>query len=619
VAAARFERSCLVAAAETIEPGVAMKPVALLGVLILAKLATLAGRPIQISGWSLLAYFWQDLLVALAFASLDFLLGRVRGSRLPGWTLYAASVIYVAINVPVARVLSSPLTWPMLGATRGTLSDSIKHHATADNLVLMFLVAASGIALPLFLRPAERLFESRRRQRLVTAGVILVVLILAAVGPLSTSQVDTAGMGRNAITALATTALPRITARAAGNLSAGEWRESPLDAGLAVEDLTGLRGAAAGRNVVLIVLESAGAQYLRTYGAATDPMPTLTKLAESSLVFENAYSVYPESIKGFFAMVSSRYPAMDTNAESYSRITTPSIAAVLKQAGYRTALFHSGRFMYLGMEAVVENRGFEVLEDAGAIGGNSESSFGVDEQATVRRAIAWVDSVETGRPFFLTYLPIAGHHPYETPERGPFPERSESDRYLNALHYADESVGGLIMGLRQRGLEDRTLFVIFGDHGEAFGQHEGNYGHSLFLYDENIHVPCLIAAPGLIRERVRVSRPISLIDTAPTIFDLIGLTKAPGHQGVTALDGKQNAALFYTDYSLSLIGLRDGCWKFIYELESGRSKLFDMSADAAESKDLSSLHVERVEAYRVRLSEWASAQKALINGETTAR
>jgi len=88
---------------------------------------------------------------------------------------------------------------------------------------------------------------------------------------------------------------------------------------------------------------------------------------------------------------------------------------------------------------------------------------------------------------------------------------------------------------------------------------------------------------------------------------------------VTALDGKQNAALFYTDYSLSLIGLRDGCWKFIYELESGRSKLFDMSADWAESKDLSSLHVERVEAYRVRLSEWASAQKALINGETTAR
>jgi phosphoglycerol transferase MdoB-like AlkP superfamily enzyme len=619
VAAARFERGRLVAAVETIEPGVAMKPLALLVVLILAKLAMLAGRPIQISVWSLFAYFWQDLLVALAFASLDLLLGRVRGGRVPGWTLYVASVVYVAINVPVARVLSSPLTWPMLGATRGTLSDSIKHHATADNLLLMFVIAACGIALPLFLRRAEQLFECRRRQPLVTAGVILAVLILAALGPLATAHVDTAGMGRNAITALATTALPRITARAAGDQSAGGWRESPLNASLPLEDLTRLRGAASGRNVVLIVLESAGAQYLRAYGAAADPMPNLSKLAESSLVFENAYSVYPESIKGFFAVLSSRYPAMDTNAESYSRITTPSIAAVLKQRGYRTALFHSGRFMYLGMEAVVENRGYEVLEDAGAIGGNSESSFGVDEQATVRRALAWVDSVETGGPFFLTYLPIAGHHPYETPEPGPFPERSESDRYLNALHYADASLGALITGLRERGLEDRTLFVIFGDHGEAFGQHEGNYGHSLFLYDENLHVPYLIAAPGLIKERVRVARPISLIDTAPTILDLLGSGPATGHQGRTALDGKPTMSLFYTDYSLSLMGLRDGCWKFIYELESGRSKLFDLCGDAAESKDLSSLELERVKAYRLRLCEWASAQKALINGETSAR
>ncbi|HLF84035.1 MAG TPA: sulfatase, partial [Blastocatellia bacterium] len=331
-------------------------------------------------------------------------------------------------------------------------------------------------------------------------------------------------------------------------------------------------------------------------------------------IFENAYSVYPESIKGFFAVLCSRYPAMDTEAESYARITTPSIAAALKQNEYRTALFHSGRFMYLGMEAVIENRGYEVLEDAGAIGGNRESSFGVDEPSTVRRALAWIDSLAPGERFFLTYLPIAGHHPYDTPEPGPFPERAESDRYLNALHYADESLGALIKGLRERGLKDRTLFVIFGDHGEAFGQHEGNYGHSLFLYDENIRVPYLIAAPGLIKEPVRVTRPISLIDTAPTILDLLGLPLPVGYQGLTALDGKSNVALFYTDYSLSLMGLRDGCWKFIYELESGRSKLFDLCSDAAETTDLSSAHLERVAAYRARLSEWASAQKALIRG-----
>lgn len=592
-----------------------MKAPALLGILIIAKLAMLAGRPVQLTGWSLLAYFWQDLLVALAFGMFDRIIGRLRTGRVAGWVLYGAAVAYVAINVPVARVLSSPLTWPMLGATKGTLADSISHHATAANLSLIFLVAASGVAVPALLWWAARRFEWRAGRAAGISAAVLTGLILMVFGPMATSRVDTVGMGRNAITALATTMLPRITARAADFKTAGDWRASPVEGSSPGTDLSDLRGAAWGRNVVLIVLESAGAQYLLPYGAAADPMPNLSELARSSLVFENAYSVYPESIKGLFAVLCSRYPAMDTRAESYARITTPSIAAALKENGYHTALFHSGRFMYLGMEAVVQNRGYEILEDAGTIGGNRESSFGVDEPSTVRRALGWVDSLEAGERFFLTYLPIAGHHPYDHPGAGPFHERTETDRYLNALHYADESLGGLIRGLRARGVEDQTLFVVFGDHGEAFGQHDGNYGHSLFLYDENIRVPYLIAAPGLIREPARVTRPISLIDTSPTILDLLGLPLREGYQGLTALDGKSNVALFYTDYSLSLMGLRDGCWKYIYELESGRSKLFDACADPGESNDLSISDPRRVGAYRAQISDWASAQKALIRGD----
>ena len=56
---------------------------------------------------------------------------------------------------------------------------------------------------------------------------------------------------------------------------------------------------------------------------------------------------------------------------------------LLARAGYRTALFHSGRFTYLGMDAVVAQQRFDTAEDAGAIGGNVQSSFGVDEPATV--------------------------------------------------------------------------------------------------------------------------------------------------------------------------------------------------------------------------------------------
>jgi Sulfatase len=588
---------------QALESGYAMRGLALLGVFVVAKLATLAGRPIQISLWTPIAYFWQDVLIALIFTLLDLVIRR----SWFGWTVYGTAVTYAAINVPVARVLSSPLTWPMMGAAGGALSDSIRYHATTLNITLMALTAAAGVVLPKF----TRRLKTQKQFALITP-----VLLIIPFGPSATSRIETIGMDRNSILTLATTALPRLSGRVTDVTIDEDWRKSPFGDGPTGEALSRWRGSAAGRNVVLIALESAGAEYLRPYGASRDPMPNLSELARTSLVFENAYAVYPESIKALFSILSSRYPAMDMETESYARITTPSLASLLKKAGYRTALFHSGRFMYLGMREVVENRGFEVLEDAAVIGGTYESSFGVDEPSTVRRALAWIDSLPRGEQFFLTYLPIAGHHPYETPEPGPFPEREESDRYLNALHYSDASVGALLKGLRDRGLERNTLFVIFGDHGQAFGRHQGNYGHSLFLYEENIRVPYLIAIPGLINEGLRLAQTISLIDTTPTILDLLGLPSLVDQQGKSALNGSSGMALFYTDYSLSLLGLRDGYWKYIYELDSGRSKLFDLRQDAAELNDLSQLYPKRVTAYRNLLSRWSASQKAIIRNQT---
>jgi arylsulfatase A-like enzyme len=602
------------AAAEANQSGDAMKALALLGVFIIAKLAILTGRPIELSLWTPIAYFWQDVMVALAFSLLEIgrpWLGPWFSSWFSpwlSWTIYGTAVSYAAINVPVARVLSTPLTWPMIGAAGGALSDSIRYHATPLNLALLSLTLAAGVTLPLLLR---------RKQMPPQAALIIPALLVVILGPFASARIDTIGRDRNAILSLATTALPRLSARGAdvkieGDRVKDDWRASLSGTEPEGDELSQWRGAVSGHNVVLIALESAGAEHLALYGATRDPMPNLSELARTALLFEDAYAVYPESIKALFSILCSRYPAMDTETETYSRIATRSLAAELKAAGYRTALFHSGRFMYLGMEAVIENRGFDVLEDAGAIGGHHESSFGVDEPSTVRRALSWIDSVPRGERFFLTYLPIAGHHPYETPEPGPFIERTEHDRYLNALHYSDASLGMLLRGLRDRGLDQNTLFVIFGDHGQAFGRHEGNYGHSLFLYEENVRIPYLIAMPGKIRQPERLARTISLIDTAPTILDLLGLPIPADYQGRSALAARPGMALFYTDYSLSLTGLRDGGWKYIYELDAGRSKLFDLRRDPAEQHDLSRLHPDRVKAYRNLLARWSAAQKALI-------
>jgi hypothetical protein len=527
-------------------------------VFVLAKLMVLAGHSFPVAAWTPVAYFWQDAGVALALAAVEAIAPRLVRP------LYWALAMWAAINVPVGRALFTPLTWPMLEAARGPLNDSLRLYMTWQNALLVLLVIVTTAVLP---------NQWGRR------SVIFFCLgALTALGRIVSRQVDTLGMDRNVVVALSRTSF---------SLSIPNSKREFLSN----EDLTALRGIAKSNNVILISLESTAAQYLRLYGGADDLTPHLDTLAQNALVFDNAYATFPESIKGLYSILCSAYPMTEP-----APCRTP--AEELAGKGYRTALFHSGRFAYLGMEPLIHNRGFQTLQDAGDIGGNHNSSFGVDEPSTVAKMLSWIDTLPRGQGFFLTYLPIAGHHPYETPERGPFPETNEIGRYRNAIRYGDESLGALIDGLEARGLDRDTVWIILGDHGEAFGQHDGNYGHTFFLYEENVHVPLVIAASGRMHGQTRVRRPVSLVDTAPTILDLLGDPIPVGYQGSSMLQPRADPVYFFTDYSLHWVGLRDGCYKLLYELDSGRLKLFDLGHDPQEKTDLAPLERARAASYR---------------------
>jgi hypothetical protein len=577
-----------------------MRGASLLVVFVLARMAVLWDRDLEGDGWTLLAFCWQDAAVALGFMAFELV---TRGRRLGPAAirgLYWGLVVYSALNLVVMRVLSTPLTWPMVRATRGALSDSLAMYVTWPHVIAILVLAGAAAVLPAFLSRSQR----------IEGLLVLTAIPLVVCGPSAVARTDTAGLHRSPVVAMAASLLPRVDAHPL----TGDWRHPPFEA-YDTDDLSELRGLAAGRNVVLVGLESTAATYLRLYGGTDDLTPNLDRLGQHAVVFDRAYAVTPESIKGLFSVLCSRYPAFDVATEAYAAAPCEPVAATLRASGYRTALFHSGRFDYLGMNAVVRNRGFETLEDAGDIGGQRESSFGVDEPATVTRMLAWIDGLEDDDRFFLSYLPIAGHHPYATSARGPFPDHDDEGRYRNAIHEGDRSLGALIDGLLARGLYGRTLWIVYGDHGQAFGQHQGNYGHTFFLYEENVRVPLIVAAPGVI-EGPRRSRAIaSLIDVTPTMVELLGMPRQELHQGLSVLRGDPRMALFFTDYSLPLVGLRDGRWKFVHNLADGRSALFDLEHDAGEQVDVSNGHVARVSSYERTLREWSAAQKAAVQGQ----
>jgi hypothetical protein len=144
-------------------------------------------------------------------------------------------------------------------------------------------------------------------------------------------------------------------------------------------------------------------------------------------VFDRAYAVYPESIKGLFSILCSRYPALDYEYRYLRHAAMPQ----RRGASPRAWLPH-GAVPLRALSATLAwtpsyaNRGFDVLADAGDIGGRHESSFGVDDRATVARALGWIDSLPRGDRFFLAYLPIAGHHPTNRRSRVPSPPKTTS-------------------------------------------------------------------------------------------------------------------------------------------------------------------------------------------------
>ena len=543
--------------------------------------------------WMLPTLLAHDVLVALLFWALDRATWRSRWL----WMCYAAIVAVVAINVPVVRAVGTSLTVPMLRAARGPLLDSIRAYVTWFNVL-----AITGIVLAAAWLPGRLRFTSRRVRR----AALACALVLLALVPFARARVSTVGSERNAVTALASSLWPRVASPGLSDNT--DWRASPFQV-RAAQSVADYRGSAKGFNVILIVLESTAAQYLAPYGAADDPMPAVSALASRSLVIDGAYSPYPESIRAFFSLGCAQSPAFDVSAEQLAESACDSLPAQLSRAGYRTALYHSGRFAYLGMTETTALLKFDHSVDAGGISGRVESSFGVDEPSTVARMLEWIDQDST-RPFFLTYLPTAGHHPYASSGAGPFPQTDDRSAFKNAIHEGDAALSTFLNGLRTRGLDPRTVIVVTADHGEAFGQHPANFAHSFFIYDENVRVPLIFYVPG--REARRVTRVSSLIDVAPTVLDIVGAPPMAAVEGASLLGGPERMALFFTDYAVGWLGLRDGCLKYTFEVEAERSHLHDVCNDPAERSDIADREPNRIAAYRKRVEGWAAFRRAAV-------
>jgi arylsulfatase A-like enzyme len=257
----------------------------------------------------------------------------------------------------------------------------------------------------------------------------------------------------------------------------------------------------------------------------------------------------------------------------------------MHDAGYETALFHSGFLSYLDESFLFEKKGMGKVVDASEMWKGNEQlpwSWGVREEQTVDALCGWIAQRGRGgdstKPFFVIYSTEFPHHPYACPiDDKPYPQTTWLNRYRNSLHYADKSIGTLLDRLAAGKLLDRTLIVVVGDHGETVSTYP--VGHGLALTREEVYTPLIISNPTIFPTALTSRLSTNHLDIAPTVAALLGAKPSPQWLGRNLLAEQMPARVLFIQAKLAQIhGVIDNGLLYVYESGRRRGQLFDTSS-----------------------------------------
>jgi arylsulfatase A-like enzyme len=429
----------------------------------------------------------------------------------------------------------------------------------------------------------------------------------------------------------------------------GRFRRRLILAGLACAGLLAPASCARSRadeprtSVVLVSLDTCRADRLSCYGAERSNSPHLDALAAESVLFEDCIASSSLTAPGHMSLFTGQHVhrhGLRTNLDVVFPATT--LAGELARQGWRTAAFTGHGSLQARQGHGV---GFELFE---SWVGAEHPPYSRNLPEVLPRALAWLDGLGAGEPFFLFVHGYDPHCPYAPPEPwreryagwytegfvpdelcGPaeFRQRLEdgtlgapqlrllNDLYDAEIRAADEALGTLLAELRARGLLERSIVVFTSDHGEALGHH-GWVGHGQ-MFEDMLHVPLLIRFPGG-RWAQRREDECQTIDVLPTLLSALGLATPAGVQGLDLMPlvrgdvRRLPPGRFRVSRSGDAVSVRfGGRWKLTFrEGPEGflDPSFFNLQEDPGELHDLTETESGRLEAQR-RLARYAEVRE----------
>ncbi len=310
-------------------------------------------------------------------------------------------------------------------------------------------------------------------------------------------------------------------------------------------------------NVILVSIESFGAEFIESLGGKPGLTPEFEKLAKESLSFNHLYATGIRTVRGLEALTLSIPPtpgrSVIVRPENDEMFT---IGGVFREKGYQTCYLYGGYSYFDHMNAFFSGNGYEVIDrtDIPDEDIHHETIWGVADEDLFSKTVSVMDKRTAGaEPVFLHVMTTSNHRPYTYPEgRIDIPSGTGRD---GAVKYTDYAIGKFIRDARQHDWFDDTMFVFVADH-------TSNGRNRTDLPLERFHIPMIVYAPGMIDPGV-VATPASQIDVAPTILGLLNFNYTSEFYGRDILrDGIQDPHIFMANYQT--VGFLDG--DFLAEL-----------------------------------------------------
>lgn len=401
-----------------------------------------------------------------------------------------------------------------------------------------------------------------------------------------------------------------------------------------------LAALSAAPDVFIVSVDTLRADRLGCYGYSLPTTPNIDSFAKQALVFENCVAEIPLTSPSFGSMLTSRYPRMNGAARNGLPLPpgVPTMTEQFKNAGYRTICVTSNWTLKSNLSGL--NRGFDEYDDGFK---TKRWGFMISERNAddvTASALKLVRERDPKTPLFAWFHYSDPHAPYKFHDGynpGGKPLWKQDDigatraRYDSEVAYTDAQIGKLFDALPM----ENAIVLFVADHGESLHEHD-YLGHGRRLYQNNIHVPFILRAPGVAPGRSKV--PARLVDTAPTLLALAGVPPMKEMLGIDLIAHPPlvDRARVVETYGGAVPGVPGakaimaarppmrqcvikGDWKLI--IGGPGPELYNLRADPGELNNLVAREKALVEDMRKIIAEWdaktpkRNAESAELTGE----